>query len=504
MFAVVTLAVCVAHLSSLSLSPICWQDEGYILEAGRVFLDRSTTWSTTLTQDNQIREPSVFWLGPAAMEVAFKVLPPKLGGHRLWALICHALLCLGVLKWLLLRKCYAWVAFLCSLLVLFDPRMIQSVRGARVDAMAIALTVWALVCIRSAERGRVKSLHCKYALAGGLTVAALSTWETAIVLVLMVVAEVLTIAIDENWSWRDYLIRALAGLSGATLVIGILTLPFYPTVTETLVRSFSGMSSGSGFQKNLSNKLLPNWLAILKTFAPWITIWGLAPSVVIGYKKINKYILFSFLITVFVFSLQMVYIHRLIYLLPYTVYFAAAGLTSLYAKSNNLKVRHLITVILGIALLYTSALTVGARNLGSILQKEKRAMAYPLEMMTQAIGKGPHAVFLFTDQLYIIGRSLDWHMFSFYAHGGARVFSDDVFLREPFRDRLSTCDYVIIEEKQMTPSTIENFSNHGFALISTSKDLLPKGSLYGAYLVFKRIDALTGNALATSFRCRVS
>jgi len=408
-----------------------------------------------------------------------------------------------MLKWLLLRKHCAWVAFLCSLLVLFDPRMIQSVRGARVDVMAIALTVWALVCIRSAERGRVKSLHCKYALAGGLTAAALLTWQTAIIFGLLVVAEVLTIATDEKWPWRNYLIRALAGLFCATLVIGILTLLFYPTVTETLVRSFSGMSSGTGFQKNLSDKLLPNWSAILKTFVPWITIWGIASSIVVDLKKCSKYILLAFLMTVFVFSLQMVYIHRLVYLLPYAVCFAATGLSVLYHKLGR-KARQLITVVLGFALLYTSALTVGARNLGSILQKEKRSMAPPLEMMTQTIGKGPHAVFLFTDQLYIIGRSLGWRMFSFWGHGGARVFSDDVFLKEPFRDRLLTCDYVIIEEKQKTPSTIENFSNHGFALISTSKDLLPKGSLYGAYLVFKRIDALTGNALATPFRCRVS
>ncbi len=226
------LSTAAIHCITLARSPTVWQDEVQIVDYGRVLADPSTDWSLTLDSEGRpaiLLTPCYAWLqdrwlslvGTGPFQVRFLSLVSAIG---LVFAFCAMLRSIGV---------SGPQTLLVSLALWFDPLLVRSFAGGRADAFTILVSVLAIWSWHVSLRTGRWSLAI---LAGGLAAAAMLSWPTAPVTLLLGIY----IYVDAIFSER----RAkgacvLAASMGFFLAIGVYLLLFSLLLDRGLARARS-------------------------------------------------------------------------------------------------------------------------------------------------------------------------------------------------------------------------------------------------------------------------
>ena len=168
-------------LPGLTRSPPPWQDEVQILDYGRGFLDGQTDGAAvSFVASEQRPIHPLSYLGCVASELAYRTLKSAAGPRLLalgGAMLFSTMLLLGML-----RSATDTVGPLVALLIcgsmFLEPLSFQSFRGARLDALAIAMVVgaWRLI-----ERKEGEQCWWRFAVGGSLVGLSFFVWPRIII-----------------------------------------------------------------------------------------------------------------------------------------------------------------------------------------------------------------------------------------------------------------------------------------------------------------------------------
>ncbi|MFM6172961.1 MAG: hypothetical protein ACKPB4_12620, partial [Sphaerospermopsis kisseleviana] len=389
---------------SLTLTKHIWQDEVQILEAGRLALpgaDRSYSMIWSFEANRPFMLP--YYLGPALQDTFCRLFGQHTPlGPRLSSLIGAVLASGALLGWLLSRGSVPWIALACSLLFFLDPLFVESYRGARVDSWSMAfmlLTLWVV------SAGRKESLRrggfAAWQVIGGISMAfAAIFWVSAILLVPLVVYEVLRQEPSGKMiPWPKRLLGLIwLGIFGATALALVLT-PILGSLTYMLSDT-SGMAGGKmGLDIDLTALLAPcvrsPWLPLGAIAAILISqSWGLAAATMVAVGGV---------------LMTGAYVHRTIYLLPYFLVAIATGASFVWTKASPSGFAKLLafSVLLSM-LVWSAALSVGARTFVALSERQARDSGRLLAMLEDSVGSGPYHAYIDAFELYYAARSLGW------------------------------------------------------------------------------------------------
>lgn len=138
--------VMTAHLMTVTLSPVAWQDEVQILDWGRGFMPEADQGAAMSWLYEGRTYRMICYLGCVIQETAYQLAGGEMFGPRASSILGAVLASAALLGWLMARGTVPWIALACSLLLLCDPSFTLGYRGARVDSWAIAfmlLACWA-------------------------------------------------------------------------------------------------------------------------------------------------------------------------------------------------------------------------------------------------------------------------------------------------------------------------------------------------------------------------
>jgi hypothetical protein len=401
--AAVTLAI---HATTLRISPTIWQDEVQIVDYGRVLspgADRS--YAMTWRDDSRVATP-LMYLGNGLQNAAYVAAGGDLAGPRLSAVVGALLASAALLGWLMARGTVAWIALACALLFLWDPVFAQGYRGARVDSWAMALMLLACWVVRS------RASSGKRLLAGICMGVAGLTWVSAILLVPLLAHEVV-VQQRGGGTWGRGIRQSIGPLclvaAGAVAAMGILLFPY----AGSLPQMVADLAAGTG-QKTGRADWNPGGL-----FAPFKTSpWLMVVALVVFLRPRNWGKGFVFLVAAAGVLATSVYIHRVVYLLPYLLLGVAAGASAWWVAGQECKGRRIAVVsVLGAMMLWSGGISLGARTVVSWREREARAperlvallqsVAQMTNLQASEDGGAPR-VFLGNWELYYAARGLGW------------------------------------------------------------------------------------------------
>ena len=219
-----------AHLATISISPVFWGDETWIVEFGRLLYEPDTDWSSILDSSNEIRRYSVgvCYLGAAVHYWIFSIFGSL--GPRIFELLCFCLL--GIAVYLMGRKKTrnAFISVLVITVILSDPYLNQAIRGTRCDAFALLMCVAAIYYIECAKEryntNRTQFWVC-LTLSFVSIIMACFIWITAWVASLAYATYCLLAIQDLGLNRRDW-IRLIMGSILICLAVLLLYIIIYP------------------------------------------------------------------------------------------------------------------------------------------------------------------------------------------------------------------------------------------------------------------------------------
>ena len=411
---VVLIAVYLIHLLTFKISPPLWLDEAQIIEHGRLIpFEPHSEWSMNWWYT--ANRPILLWsyIGPALQEMAFRATSPLPYGPRMVSLLGAMIAATASVGWLLSMKTYRPVALILGLIFLLDPMFVQSYRGSRVDCLALAFCFGACWAMRYAisKMGGGRPFRWVVAMGGGLAAVAFFVWPSAALTYPLVLAELIALLRE------DYLMRrnGVAILRSVTaFVIGGLAMTFvllipiwhlHKTIFNDILPILSASQPPYSFSLQINN-LLDSF-----KFSQLLPI-----SALIGFLCGRGRLIIWMTLFIFLYLLcTHIYPNRLLYLLPYTIGLIGGAYQMPLTLNAFAKTRRMI--IHGCLFL----LVVGGVSLSLIIRpaialskKGERDPSILFSLGRDAIGSGPHRVYIGAWEFYFVGRSLGWHMFNEY------------------------------------------------------------------------------------------
>ena len=501
--------VMTAHLTTVKLSPVIWQDEVQILDWGRSYMpggDQSYAMSWVY-EGRTYR--MICYLGCVLQECAYRLAGGEMLGPRVSSILGAVLASFALLGWLLARGTVPWIALACSLLLLCDPSFTLGYRGARVDAWSMALMLLALWVVRGkgglgdrrsemGDGGRAKDTAdgrlqlgdsqvrgadlptsnfnlLTYGLAGLCAALAGAVWVSAILLLPLLIHEVFA----RNRSFvlhSSRFLRSLCALGWigafALICLVLLFLPVGQFLPEML-HDLAGRGGGSA-----SN--VPSWAALQKM------IWSLAanplllPLALVAFIFPRRCVLgLVFLLAAAATLYTGAYVHRAIYLMPYLLVGLASAGTDIWNGPTRLHwARRAIAGVFLLMIAWSAMISVGVRNLVAWKEKQERD---PRRLETEArnvIGKGTYKVYVDAWEFYYAGRNLGWQQYrSFFWHD----LSDS-----RFRSLLGEMDAAIFSAANLRQPQVVLMEALGFTASKVGSDLPAAGRGYGNYIIYQR------------------
>jgi hypothetical protein len=390
--------VFLAHLTTLSFSPLPWQDEVEIIEMGRNgVLEKSPTWSMIVPSKGRCSW-SLYYVGGVIQEFGYRLSRSCLG-PRLLSLVGLGVASFLLLRYLMVKGSDYWLACGISLIYMVDPIITQSVRGARVDVWTTVCVLLSLILV-----GRLgKQENCKGGGAlfcvGFLSTLQLFIWPSSAMQLPLILLEIWTLARFWNYPRKEMLRWIFTGVAGSIFAAVLIGLPLVAH-SDVVLRTFSQLSKG-----NLQGSLLANIAALsiccFKT--PFLCIAGFLTMLL---RRTNwKYAIVFFLCLVFAVKTS-IYVHRFVHLVPYLILAMAFGLNELVVQSKRLRHGALAFVLLTFC--FGFGYSVILRNVSEYMLRGSRSYTVLKETLRNEIGGVGTRIYLDSFHPYYVGRELGW------------------------------------------------------------------------------------------------
>lgn len=485
MWALAVVVIAAVQWPTLRLSPATWQDEVQIVEIGRLVFEPSSPWSAALGRD-LTPVPALSYLGGAIHEGLYR-LTGTAASIRILGVLA-AIVSSGVLlAWLLRRGTIGWIAIALSLLYLIDPGFERSYRGGRLEALVFLCTFLGCWAVRTAVDARSERHRSGVlALAGCAGGVMVWLWTTAVVLLPLIGLELWMATADA----RDTRTTRLATLRplGAGLAAGLL-LPILPVVSYVWAAASATVShllwdsAAAANPAAAGGGLIRSVIGTVQ-YSPFLPLLAL-PGLLARRHRAMAVTMVALLVVILATRF---YLYRYLYVLPYLMPLAAAGLTHLAVTSPRARVVRGITIGgLVVAIGWAAALSLVGRTTIATEERPWREPAGLVEMLRREVGEGPLRVYAGTLDVYFAGRSLGWHMAS------------NKFQLEPavMDQLLARCEVLVMLPHEATPLFMAQVARLGFdegRRVHTGPFEQPQefqtprygGVAYGPYTIFVR------------------
>lgn len=393
-------------------APADWLDSVQIAEIARPMLDGdSGAWGMNiLPERTQCDGPWAFyWLGSAAQDCAFRVLGPD--APRLVSLCFHV--AAAALAWTLSGHLAAFATFA------FLP-LAQSVRYGRVDSIAIAFLLLALVLARS--RLSVRSPRLASALSGSCAACALMSWFSVILALPLVPWAVGRV---REGRWR----RLAWSAVGFLAALAVLMLPFFGHGRELYHNFAVAYNSFSGEFAPFTGKLVSFFGEVASLYGALACIAAilLAAQAAQAVRRREwwdamPFVFFAAFSAVCVF--KRAYVFRSVYALPYIVVAVAE-----FSVGGALRRRGLQWAAWGLcaAMFFLSSCYWPVRTLTAYNVRDTARLVRELE---REVGRDV-GIYCDTFQPYYAGRLLGWRQYRMWC--GQRKGMEDILVRDDVR-----------------------------------------------------------------------
>ena len=396
------------HCLTLAVSPPIWQDEVQIIEYGRTFLNPHTDWSINWDVANNRPFLTLFYLGCLLQELVFKAIHFSIVGPRIVSLIGASLAATTGMLWLRSRQVPIKTAGLLGLTLLLDPLFVQSYRGDRLDCWVIALCFTACWLLKlSIERLKNdQSCLITVSIAGSVSAIALFVWPSALILyplILLELCSLLYFIIKEQGNLKKCLQLLLGFILAGIIMMILLLIPIKDQLTILINNfvEFTGTRVG-GFGIDAIINLVTSFKN--SPILPVCAILGLI------YRR-DKALIFATLFALSIILNSTVYVHRVIYSLPYLI--ALVG--GIYSQQKYFNIPRLtpkIKVICLVLLLgWATSLSLIVRPVIGLGNLEGRNPNLLINAGISSIGQGEYKVWDSTWQFYQTGRLLNWKLY---------------------------------------------------------------------------------------------
>jgi hypothetical protein len=454
--------ISIIYLIAMVKVPILYGDLFMNIDLGRIVLNPETDWAITwLTKEGQ----PVFlfnYLGIVLQEYVFQWV--GLFGPMILTLLGALAAATLMAKWLLTRGIPGRVSFILSLVFLLDPLFVQSYTVGRLDSWAIALCLGVCVLLRSAIKADHSLLKSRLLCAGALAAGSFFTWPSAIFLfplILWELSEVSSVLVYKVHGWKQktypLVLFGIGGLIGIILLILPIADKLYGQINDVI----------HTLQVNLrveSNEvplpfyidIFPSFIEVLRVlkFSPFLPLLALIGLV----RQKNIGLILACVFSAGLMIATVVYVHRVLYLLPYftvAVSFLFTAKKSTTDTSKTFLSLSRQTYVLSLLLIWAVSLSIATRTLlllDRMNDNESEKLYTAAESM---VGLGSQGV-LTPFEFYPVGRAMGWKMYVPYTHIGAERLSFEEL--EPL---IPLVNYAIIGKPYVTEDLAQQLTAGG-------------------------------------------
>lgn len=395
------------QLLTLRLDPPIFQDEVQIIDYGRTALDPSSDWAITWNVQQSIPVLTISYLGAVVQELAYAAGGGSLLGPRISATFGAVLAAFCCFGWLRARNTSVGVALVLALLLLSDPIFSNIYRQGRVDGFAMAAALGACWLLRAAGQRAQQSRPTRIQVfgAGLLTAASPFLWTTAPALFPLVALEAFHLA-RARWSKTPGVGDAFFGLVPAVLGALIAALVLAAPVLVDFEPYWAGLQSSAAVQARAA--VIQN--SVLDLFL--VHDVGLAVLVLASVFVCREFGLFIALAAAFlIISQTMVYLPRVLYLIPYLLAIIAAAHAYLSKPGRRRLLLRYWRLLLTLNVVLCVIWVLVLRPTAAYKRWPANDPAQFTAALERSVGRGDHRVLLGAWEAYYAGRSLGWAMY---------------------------------------------------------------------------------------------
>ena len=443
--------VCIYSMT-MDVAPFLHKDEFMIVDLGRIVLNPQTEWSITWLTSKDAPVLLGSYLGPVLQEMTYQTLGEF--GPRISALTGAVAASVLMLKYLLVKGTTQNAAFVLSLVFFLDPLFVQGYSMGRVDGWAIAVCIGSCYVLANSKNSTMSVRQASYT-AGALSIVAFFIWPSAVILFPLIVFELL-LAHDSGSRLRVSVLPFILGCFICTIVI---VLPIAPRILAQFSDMVDGLIVNLRYGSGASSSTLNDYLA---SFVEMLRVVKFSLALVLGailslILKKQTWLLIVTSIAASIILLTLVYIHRVMYLIPYLVLFVAALHRKTTTPVNNSKLHEFAAgrIPLIFLLIWSAGLSLGVRTALAFDGREERARSLVFDAANKMIGPGDFSV-MSTNEFYYSGRALGWKMYSPYLAVGQPVSFLEMMKVLPH------VDYVILQKHAINERVLKALTLQGF------------------------------------------
>jgi hypothetical protein len=314
-------------------------------------------------------------------------------------------------------------------LFLIDPVFVQGYRGARIDGWVMALMLAACLLVR-ASRGSLVSGQAasrRTVAVGLLLVVAFFVWPSTVYLLPLVAVELFN-------AYRSLelatVVRRVAALTTGA-VFGFAACVVLAGGQFPAMFADSFLSQQAYYRTPLTLAVVPIKIGeLLSSFQQSPIVPLLAGAALLTGR--NRLLGVATLFTVAAMIPSNIYVHRVVYLLPYLFGLLGSG----WIKASAVPDRRWPAVVLGLAILWAASVSLVARPALALAAQAGRDPALIEQAAATMPALGSSRIFLGAWEFYYAGRTHGWKMIRPYG-----VFTPDQFER-----MYTEVDYALVPE----------------------------------------------------------
>lgn len=436
LFVVGLAATCVV----LPWSYVHWIDDVMINEFGRFPIgahqfEWNMNWYPFAVQNSQTSVP--FYLGGALLEIGYRLFGEI--GPRCLVFSIFVLSVLLLFLYLKRKTSNKVLAALMALMYFSYPAIQVSVRGARVDMVAMAFVIAALLTLQFKPRtfcGRA----VLFGVIGALCAIGGFVWISVTLVAPVVLWEMLEYFQVNRIALKERMLLLVAAGVGAVIAALVILIPFYPVLDRVLEVLRLNMEMGTGHAKGgfMVKEFLESFLSYPGFFAIGL--------VLLCFKRRLWVMALGSWLLIFLCIRTNFYINRMIYFLPAAI----IGMAVFYQECRTTVARKVVVGLLVLMAALSYGRTCVLRNLIDWHSKPCRDYAGLTRYMEREIGRDVR-IYNSSFTLYYVGRDLGWRQFR--ATGMSEIPPEK--LRGEF-------DCYICDEKAVTPDLDRQMREMGF------------------------------------------
>lgn len=391
----------ICHAVTLPYSPVHWQDECQITELGRLLLSPGTDWSMYIlpTAVTELGGSGIWSIGRTLQELSY-----RLGGAtapRWMELFCLMMVAIFVRFYVTKKISSAWLGTVFGLLAFSVPELVQSARGARVDAMAMMFLFAALSAMQLEDCPCGKNRRpLVMVLTGACAALCVWTWATAVMMMPIVLWELVETLRRWRVNMRELLILLGCAIVGGLLISAIDFIPCYESIGGTLARiGNSSKVVGYGQEVGLG-KIITQLLGV-----PGLYIIGFCCL----FLHWRMWLLAIFAVLFLHVTKGSIYVFRTLYIMPYTL----IGLAMLCGLVHCIGARRILVALAVLMAVIAYGRSVLVRNAVEFLARDYRDERQLRIVLEKEVGRNA-SVYNYAFQTYYVGRELGWKQYQMF------------------------------------------------------------------------------------------